>query len=253
MCPLLALRRVGPSLALVASTSMRMLAPDLWVHETSVRLLGMWSPLRTTVVRLPGGRLWVHSPVPLTPALKDELASIGSVAYLVAANNHHHRWFAEWQAAYPTADVFVAPGLARKVRTLGKHHALAEDTRPYWRGVLGHRFMSGAPMFSETVFFHEASRSLIVTDLVHNYTNLKPSGLLAWLVWPLFALFGFRGVCLAPPLRLPGVRRDPRAFAAALRAINAWNVSRIVVCHGAILEADAAGVLSALTARYLHT
>jgi hypothetical protein len=211
----------------------------------------MWSPLRTTIVRLPGDRLWVHSPVPLTPALKDELSSIGAVAYLVEANNHHHRWLAEWQAAYPTAEVFAAPGLARRLRALDGHHTLSEDAQVHWPGVLTQRFMTGAPMFSETVFLHEASRSLIVTDLVHNYTSLKPSGPLASLLWPLFALFGFRGVCLAPPLRLPGVRRDPQAFSAALRALNAWNVSRVVVCHGAVLETDAARVLAGLSAKYL--
>lgn len=232
---------------------MRLLAPDLWVHETAVRLLGMWSPLRTTIVRLPGDRLWVHSPVPLTPTLRSELASIGSVAYLVEANNHHHRWLGEWQAAYPDSKVFVAAGLARKLRALGEHKVLTEDAPPYWPGVLSQRFMSGAPLFSETVFLHEASGSLIVTDLVHNYTSLRPSGWLAWLLWPLFALFGFRGVCLAPPLRIPGVRRDPSAFAAALREITAWKVSRIVVCHGAVLEADASSILTALSSRYaLH-
>lgn len=231
---------------------MRALAPDLWVHETAVRLLGMWSPLRTTIVRLPGNRLWVHSPVPLTAGFKEELASLGSVACLVEANNHHHRWLAEWRSAYPEADVFVAPGLSRRLDGVGEHQVLTEDTPPRWPGVLDQRFMSGAPLFSETVFLHEVSRSLIVTDLVHNYSDLKPSGLLARLLWPLFALFGFRGVCLAPPLRLPGVRRNPQAFAAALRAINAWNVSRIVVCHGAVIEADASSVLAALSSRYVH-
>jgi hypothetical protein len=184
--------------------------------------------------------------------LKDELASIGTVAYLVEASNHHHRWLAEWQAAYPQAEVFVAPGLARKLRTLGRHQVLAEDAPPHWPGALRQRFMAGAPLFSETVFLHEASRSLIVTDLVHNYTSIRPSGLFARLLWPLFALLGFRGVCLAPPLRIPGVRRDPSAFATALRAVTAWNVSRIVVCHGAVLEADAAGTLAALSAKYLQ-
>jgi hypothetical protein len=241
------------SLLLLCSQVMRLLAPDLWVHETAVRLLGMWSPLRTTIVRLPGNRLWVHSPVPLTPTLKDELASIGSVAFLVEANNHHHRWLREWRAAYPEAAIFVAPGLARKLRALGEHQVLAEDTPPCWPEVLCQRFMSGAPLFSETVFLHVASRSLIVTDLVHNYTSLIPSGLLARVLWPLFPLLGFRGVCLAPPLRIPGIRRDPLAFAAALRAINAWNVSRVVVCHGAVLEAEASSVLKALSAKYLST
>jgi hypothetical protein len=230
---------------------MRLLAPDLWVHETAVRLLGMWSPLRTTIARLPGNRLWVHSPVPLTHTLKDELASVGSVACLVGASNHHHRWLGEWRTAYPNADVFVAPDLSRKLRALGKHYILGEDAPQYWPGVLRQRFMSGAPLLSETVFLHEATRSLIVTDIVHNYNGLRPSGPLAWLLWPLFALLGFRGVCLAPPLRLPGIRRDPSGFAAALRAINAWNVSRVVVCHGAILEADASDVLAELSAKYL--
>jgi hypothetical protein len=110
---------------------------------------------------------------------------------------------------------------------------------------------SARSWFSETVFLHETTRSLIVTDIVHNYDGLRPSGLLASLLWPVFALIGFRGTCLAPLLRIPGIRRDRSAFAAALRVINAWNVSRVVVCHGAVLETDASNVLTALSTRYL--
>lgn len=226
---------------------MRQLATDLWVHETTVRVLGMNSPLRTAVVRLPDGGLWVHSPVPPSEALGDALAALGPVRFLVAANDHHSRWLSDWRAAYPQAAVHVAPGLARRPAGQAADLVFGPGLADCWPGVLRQRFIDGVPLLSETVFLHLASRTLIVTDLVHDYRANAPSGGL----WPVMRALGFRGLCIAPAVRLPGVVRDRAAFGDSLRTLCDWDIARIVVCHGAVVEDDAATALRTLARPYL--
>ncbi|MCG7533934.1 DUF4336 domain-containing protein [Pseudoalteromonas sp. OOF1S-7] len=49
---------------------------------------------RMTIVRLPCGGLWVHSPICLTPGLREQVDALGPVTYLVAPNHLHHLFMA---------------------------------------------------------------------------------------------------------------------------------------------------------------
>ena len=67
-----------------------------------------------TVVRLPGPKLLLHSPLAATEELVREVKALGHVAYLVAPNRFHHLYVGEWLKACPDASVYVAPGLEEK-------------------------------------------------------------------------------------------------------------------------------------------
>ena len=64
---------------------------------------------RMTVIRLPEGGLWVHSPTPLDDALKAEIDALGPVAHIVAPNRIHYWWAGDWKQAYPQARTYAAP------------------------------------------------------------------------------------------------------------------------------------------------
>jgi hypothetical protein len=217
---------------------MQAVGDGIWVHESA--FMGLRHALRTTFVRMRDGRLWVHSPTALDEALATEVARLGEVGCIVAANNHHHRWLLDWQAAYPRAEVFVSRAVPRKRPALRAHRVIEHTTDPPWRGVLAQAFMAGVPFFDETVFMHPQSGSLIVTDFIQNHLDPEPIGLAARVAVPLFARLGFSSVCLAPPLRLRWLRRDPRAFQAFLAQIAAWPAERIIVTHGRVVEEHAA-------------
>lgn len=68
---------------------------DLWVAERPYSLLGV----RTTVVRLSDGGLFVHCPIALGDGLQAELAALGPVRHLVAANKLHYFFLSENLAA----------------------------------------------------------------------------------------------------------------------------------------------------------
>ena len=53
-------------------------------------LPGVHLPLRCTLVKLPSGALWMHSPVALRPAVAEEIRQLGEVVSIVAPNGFHH-------------------------------------------------------------------------------------------------------------------------------------------------------------------
>ena len=99
---------------------------DLWVAETPLRLLGLEVGARMTVVRLPGSKLLLHSPVATSDELVREVQALGSVAYLVAPNRLHHLFVADWKRACPDASIHVAPGLDSKRADLSIESVLAD-------------------------------------------------------------------------------------------------------------------------------
>lgn len=216
---------------------MRALCEEIWVHERA--WMGVRHALRTTIVRMRDGRLFVHSPVALDPELRPAVDALGEVGWLVAANNHHHRWLLQWHEAYPRAEVFVSPAIPAKRRALQRYSVLNAAPSPPWREELAQAFMAGVPFFSETVFLHRATGSMIVTDLVQNHTDPAFENWPARMASSIFATLGFEGVCLAPPLRMRWLWRDPPAFGRFLAEVASWPVQRIIVTHGRVVERDA--------------
>lgn len=230
---------------------MRKIHDRLWVHEQ--RVIGIADGLRMTVVVLDDGSLWVHSPTPLTAALSAAIDALGPVDSLVAPNNHHHKSLRQWRDAYPAAKLYVAPAIPRKQKWLDQYTLLERTDPGTWAGALDVQSIAGAPYFSETVFYHRVSRSLIVTDLIQNHVAAAQDSARVRVARKVLAAFGFNGACTAPPLKLSWVRTDPNAFATALKRVMAWKVDRIVVSHGATIEAHASDVLHRLFAPWIVT
>lgn len=211
---------------MTAAPSLRPLAPDLWEVEQHIHF-GLHVRRRMVVVRLEGGGLWLHSPVPIDDALARELAAVGPVTHVVAPNCFHHISAAATKRRYPDAILWAAPGLADKRRDVAFDRTLAEDAD--FGPTLAAVHLRGAPAIGELVFRHAPSRALICTDLVLNIQS-EPS-----LVTRL--LFRALGVW-----RRPGATsyyrkqtRDRAAMAASLDRVLAWDIGQVVMAHGDVL------------------
>lgn len=71
--------------------TLKPVADDIWIvdgPEIGMRYFGFTLPFpaRMTIVRLPEGDLWVHSPIAWSDDLGVATAALGSVRYLVAPN-----------------------------------------------------------------------------------------------------------------------------------------------------------------------
>jgi hypothetical protein len=93
---------------------LRELASDLWIADQPLRFFGIEVGTRMTVVRLPGSRLLLHSPISRSRELAEQVEGLGTPAFLVAPNRFHHLFVRDWQSAYPTSRLHVAPGVETK-------------------------------------------------------------------------------------------------------------------------------------------
>ena len=215
-------------------------ADELWIVDGPViGMTWLWTSLpfstRMTVVRLGDGGLWIHSPTEMTPLLKAEIDVLGPVRFLVAPNRIHYWWLRDWQIAYPQARSFAPPGVAENARKRGAAFDYILDDAPVaeWRDEIGHVVVSGQFM-AEADFFHKASRTLVLTDLIENFEAEKLHGRL----WRLICRLG--GV-LDPHGSMP---RDMRAtfmghkgeLKKAVETMIGWKPERIIVAHGRCYE-----------------
>ncbi|MFC3216788.1 DUF4336 domain-containing protein [Comamonas sp. JC664] len=79
------------------------IADNLWSATQQISVHGLPVRTRMTVVRLPGGALWLHSPIAPAPTLRAALDALGDVRWIVAPNRMHHLFAGAWQAHYPLA------------------------------------------------------------------------------------------------------------------------------------------------------
>jgi hypothetical protein len=94
--------------------------------------------------------------------------------YLVAPGTYHYQHMASAQAAFPAAETFICPGVERKCPEL-KFDWLLGDTAPdAWRGQLDQVLVRGSRWIWEIAFFHRVTRTLILVDLVENFTDRTP-------------------------------------------------------------------------------
>ena len=208
---------------------MKLLDENLWIADAPLRFVGLEVGARMTVVRLPDGRLWLHSPVAAAPEIVGAVRELGSVAYLVAPNKLHHLFVQDWQREFPDASLHVAPGLETKRPELEVAGLLSSEPDPGWSGSIDQVFFEGFPFANEVVFFHRPSATLIATDLAF---NLGPeSSALTRFVFKM----GGAGP-MAPTYLERMLVRDRPAFRRAFEHMLEWPFERIVVAHGEVAE-----------------
>jgi hypothetical protein len=218
-------------------------AEGLWTADgPPIRFMGLPFPTRTTVARLADGTLWVHSPIAPDPGLLDRLAALGPVRHLVAPNWIHYAWIGDWQRLFPEARAWAAPGVADRAACKGKvlrfDAELGDATPAAWSGDLDQHLVDASRIHREVVFFHCASRTLILTDLIENF---EPHHVPLW-TRPLIRLAGNRDPDGKPPLDMRA-SFDRAALRASVERMLAWEPERIVLAHGRCYESDGAAEL----------
>lgn len=212
---------------------MEKLANEIWIFNGEpVQFFGLPYSTRMTVVRLSNGDLWVHSPIKLSESIKDQIEALGCVKYLIAPNHLHHLFLPEWISAYPEVQVFGTDEVIKKRSDITFDGSLNSQQSWAWEDDIEQELFSGSPLMEECVFFHKASGTLIVTDLVENFSGhsfnywqrlvAKGVGILAPngktpLDWRLSFMFG---------------KRDARTH---LDRLLSWDTKALVMAHGEIV------------------
>lgn len=201
-------------------------------------------PTRMTVVRLRNGDLWLHSPTGYTPELAEALAGLGRVAHLVSPNLLHYANIAAWKAHFPGAVAWASPGVRKRAKSQRIEVTFDRELDPgaipeAWKADLRQSVVPGKLM-DEFVFFHDASKTLIVTDTIQNFELDKLPQPARTIVWAARAY--------APHGQIPADLRltflfSKKEIRAAVREMLSWRPERIVLSHGKNIEHDAADAI----------
>jgi hypothetical protein len=215
-------------------------AEDVWTvngPEVSYRLWGLTlpCPTRMTIIRLPGGGLWLHSPVACAPDLVAAVTALGPVAAIVAPNAFHYTHLADWVRAFPDAAVYGVAGLAAKVPGIAFSALDVAVAAPWRTAVDWHVLALGS--FTEAVFLHRASRTLIVTDLMQNFEARRIRNPLVRAVMVLGGATGPNG---RPSIEIRmAALRHRAALREGVQQMMAWQPAGIILSHGACYRAAA--------------
>lgn len=216
-------------------------ADEIWTvdgPEVGYQLAGATipCPTRMTVVRLPDGKLWLHSPVAYSKALADALDGLGEIDAIVAPNSFHHSHVGKWKSVYENATIYGCPELAERLETLGDWSAINAVTPTGWSGQIDH-VTCDLGHFKEIVFFHRPTGTLIVTDLMQNFEPQRiRNPFTRFLLWTGGAT-GPNGRA-SIEIRLAGFSRR-RKLRVNLQEIFDWKPSSIILSHGSCYESNA--------------
>lgn len=210
---------------------LRQLDDDLWVVDhRDFKMAGAAIGTRTTLIRLPDGALFMHSPGPLSVSLAKQIDALGSVRFIVAPNEFHHLFVAENAKAWQDAEIHLAPGLAARRKDLSYTAELGDDPPAAWSAALDQCLMAGAPRVNEVVFLHRASRTLVLTDLAFNVRHAASRR--ARLFFRLTGVYGR----FATSRLMRMLARDRAAAKRSAERILGWDFERIIVSHGEVLD-----------------
>jgi hypothetical protein len=216
-------------------------APEVWIvdgPEVAFGYLGVKLPFptRMTVVRLPDGGLWLHSPVALDTGLVSRLLALGPVRFLIAPNTLHYSWMGEWRARFPDAQAHGVPGLEKHAARMGGVvQKLTGEAPAAWAGTIDQLVLSG-PALTEAAFFHRPSRTLILTDLIENF---EPKRVKNPIYRQLVKAAGAADPDGKAPLdmQLSFASRQTAVLSAARRMIE-WRPERVIMAHGRWYESN---------------
>lgn len=232
------------------------LAPGIGIVDGPFERLtvaGLRLPLpfttRMTVVQLKSGDLFLHSPIAFDAALARHLQSMGPIRHLVSPNQFHYAHIGEWSRAFPEAITWASAGARQRARArridVQFKMDLGSAPAPEWRDDIDQTAIPGG-IFGEIVFFHKASKTLILTDTIINL-ELDKIGQPWRLATRITGMYYPRGQIFFG-MRLPLLLQRSKAR-AAIEKIKSWEPQRIVLAHGRCFEANGNQIVQRLFKR----
>jgi len=175
--------------------------------------------------------------------LSDELAksvdAVGPVRHIISPNKIHHLFLAEWSERWPDARVYAPPGLAQRRPELNFDAELGDEPDPAWVADIDQVIFRGSVAMEEVAFFHRASRTAIICDLIQRHPEVTMTGWKGMLM-RLDSLVGEHGS--TPREWRASFLRRGRARTAREKVLG-WKPERLLIAHGECAQADATTII----------
>ncbi len=218
---------------------------NIWIVDGPViKFYGMPFPTRMTVIRLQNGDLVLHSPCALTDDLKVAVSALGKVRHLISPNWIHYAYIHDWAEAFPETVSWASPNVRKRAKKYGSKVVFDRDLSPMaeqeWAGEITQMIVPGSKVHEEVVFFHKASKTLILTDLIENFEPKR----VPWWFRPIIRLAGISD----PDGQMPRdmrmtFRAGRRQLREAIETMMGWGPEQIIIAHGRWYDKDAVAEL----------
>jgi hypothetical protein len=206
----------------------------IWLKEYPVHYAGCDFYSRMTVIRLSDSHIMLHSPCEIDEELKNQIQTLGTVSYIVAPGSYHFSYILSAQQAFPEAETFLCPGIERKAPDIKFDRMLGDKPEPRWEADFDQVLVRGSRFIQEVAFYHKPTRTLILVDLLENFTDLTPGVSRMLKFWFKIFFRMWNNPKPAPEYQLGW--KDKAAAGKSLRRILDWQIDRIIIAHGDLIE-----------------
>lgn len=196
-----------------------------------VRDMGMYFDTRMSVVKLGDGSVWIASPVPVPFATLQDIAGIGPIRYLVSPTPRHFWRLGLWHGLFPEAELWASPVTLKK-GGLPLAGIIDGPRQGPWAGDLEHIMMRGSRLVNEVVFFHSASGTVLIEDVIQIHQP-QPGRVLRN---SLIALGGVGAPWGGTARDIRLTFRNKAAAKESAERILAWDFETLVVAHGPVIK-----------------
>ncbi|THH28679.1 hypothetical protein EUX98_g5508 [Antrodiella citrinella] len=229
------------------NTVIREVAKDVWTFSSPFKRFDI-VPFggRSTAIKLTNGDVWVLASTPLNDVTKDKLTELGPVRWIIGADAVHYMFLSEFKKEYPEAKVIAVDASKANIKDGltfdGAWGADSADTKYGFETDIQHCYFSGFRN-KDVAFFHPESKSLIQADLLLNlppteqassiYSKTGSSGrvpILNSIVTPTSWLQKRMSWALGD---------DKAAMKRDVKTTLGWDFTRIIPCHGDVIEKEA--------------
>lgn len=210
---------------------------QIWLKDYPIRYAGCRFDARMTVLRLADARLMLHSPCAIDTELKEELTSLGEVAFIVAPGNYHYFHVASAQVAFPAAETYICPGIERKIPEIRFDWFLGDRPPEVWAASLDQSLVRGTRFIWEVAFYHKPSRTLLLVDLIENIGDQTANVNCVLKFWWKCIYRMWNRPKPAPEYQMGW--KDKAAAKKSLQRILEWDIERIILAHGDTIEQEA--------------
>lgn len=219
-------------------------------------------------MRLANGSLAAFSPVALTEEVKSRVAAFGTVKYLIAPDLEHHIFLDPWQKEYPNAILIGPDELSAKRDKAGQPLTFTQlwkkDVPPMVDAEFDKEFeytYVAAHPNKELVFNHKPTKTLIQADFMFNLpateqmskTGIDPTaGFLTRLFIKLNSPDASPNAVWQRRFLWYGMSSSDRnGFNKSARIVDGWDFTRMIPCHGDVIEGNAKEVFRKVFAWHL--
>ena len=190
-----------------------------------------------TVVKLANGSVWVDSPVLVPFETLKRITDLGSVTYLVVATPRHVWRLEAWHTLFPDAQLWAPRPtlLTLKRKRLPLTGTLGNAPQSDWAEDFDQLAFQGNPLIEEVLFFHKASRTVILDDLIQRHQGVKGRFLRA----APFTQAAVASVQGGVPIDIRLSFTQRQLARQSLSKLLSWDFDKLIIGHGACIEKDA--------------